>query len=282
MKNNDNILVIGGDRRYEYLYLELKKQNYKVFDFDITNISKNSDMDKYLDSEGKLSSFNIIILPIPYSKNKLTINSISNMLSIDYLLSLLIPGTIIYGGCFDDNFKEKCHSKKLMVWDFLNSPAFSLNNSIATAEGSILEAIIHSPLNLHKSNALVLGYGKCGTIISTKLISLNCNVCVCARKSLQRAKAYNNGCDTLSFDSLKEKIDQFDFIFNTVPAPILTKDILPYVNSNVTIIDIASNPGGTDFDFCKESNINAHLCLGLPGKYSPLASAKIILNCIKT
>lgn len=282
MNHKDNILIIGGDKRYEYLYLELKDKGYKVSAFDLPNVYDNSDMDRFLDSDSRLSEFNIIILPIPYSKNKITINSVSNNLATDYLLSLLTPGTVIYGGCFDELFREKCHSLKLMVWDFVDSEIFSLYNSIATAEGAILEAIMHSPLNLHKSKALVLGYGKCGSTLAKKLISLNCEVGVCARKIVQRAEAYDDGCDTFSFEKLKDKVYEFDFIFNTIPSMVLTKDILSKVKKNVTIIDIASHPGGTDFEACKKLNLNAQLCLGLPGKYSPLTSAKVICNCIKT
>lgn len=281
MNHKDNILIIGGDKRYKYLYSELKNRGYNIFPFDISNISECSDINKYFDSEGRLSSFNIIILPIPYSKNKRTVNSISNDLEIDYFLSLLNPGTVIYGGCFDEHFREKCHLQRLLIRDFLDSEIFSLYNSIATAEGTILEAIMHSPLNLHKSNALVLGYGKCGSTLAKKLVSLNCEVSVCARKIVQRAEAYDDGCEVFLFENLKDKINRFDFIFNTIPAMVLTKDILSCVNANATIIDIASYPGGTDFDFCKKTNLNAHLCLGLPGKYSPLTSAKVICNCIK-
>ena len=74
---------------------------------------------------------------------------------------------------------------------------------------------------------------------------------------------------------------KYDFIFNTVPAPVLTKERLQGVKPEVCIIDIASRPGGTDFSYCQESSIFAKLCLGLPGIYAPKSSAGILMEVIK-
>lgn len=64
-------------------------------------------------------------------------------------------------------------------------------------------------------------------------------------------------------------IHRFDFIFNTAPQKSLVDDILCRLKKNATIIDIASAPGGTDFDYCKKYGICAKLCPGIPGHYAP-------------
>lgn len=79
----------------------------------------------------------------------------------------------------------------------------------------------------------------------------------------------------------KIQCSKYDFIFNTVPAPVLTKERLQGVKPEVCIIDIASRPGGTDFSYCQESSIFAKLCLGLPGIYAPKSSAGILMEVIK-
>ncbi len=84
----------------------------------------------------------------------------------------------------------------------------------------------------------------------------------------------------MNFHQLSKNVSDYDFIFNTIPSLVLTENILNNVHKDTTIIDIASKPGGTDFDACKSLGINARLCLGLPGKYSPKTSAKIIYNSI--
>ncbi len=61
----------------------------------------------------------------------------------------------------------------------------------------------------------------------------------------------------------------------------MTKERLEKVSQEVTIIDIASSPGGVDYSATKEVGINATLCLGLPGKYSPKTSGEILVNAIE-
>ena len=40
------------------------------------------------------------------------------------------------------------------------------------------------------------------------------------------------------------------------------------------IIDLASKPGGVDFDSARKHEIKADLALGLPGKVAPKSAAK--------
>ena len=86
--------------------------------------------------------------------------------------------------------------------------------------------------------------------------------------------------EPIPLNELTRHIHKFDFIYNTIPSLILNRNILSNVNTEAAIIDIASNPGGTDFEACKHFGITARLCLSLPGKYSPKASALIISKCI--
>jgi len=46
------------------------------------------------------------------------------------------------------------------------------------------------------------------------------------------------------------------------------------------IFDIASAPGGCDFEYCRENNIFAILSLGIPGKEYPMEAGRIIADVI--
>ena len=52
------------------------------------------------------------------------------------------------------------------------------------------------------------------------------------------------------------------------------------MKKHVTIIDIASAPGGVDFAAAARLNLSAFLCPGLPGKYAPVSSAQAIADTI--
>ncbi len=52
----------------------------------------------------------------------------------------------------------------------------AVENSIATAEGMIAEAMIRSPKNLRGSRCLILGYGTCGRMLGSYLKGIGCEV----------------------------------------------------------------------------------------------------------
>jgi dipicolinate synthase subunit A len=78
-----------------------------------------------------------------------------------------------------------------------------------------------------------------------------------------------------------KKLNRFDFIFNTIPSTILTYEHLSKMKPEVTIIDIASAPGGLNHQYAAEKEIFSKLCPGLPGTYAPLSSAEIIEKTIE-
>jgi dipicolinate synthase subunit A len=88
------------------------------------------------------------------------------------------------------------------------------------------------------------------------------------------------GCRRVEFKQLKEIMKESELVFNTVPAPVLTAECLKHANPNVVIIDLAAQPGGTDFEAANYYGIKAILAPGLPGKVAPVTSGKILAEVI--
>ena len=146
----------------------------------------------------------------------------------------------------------------------------------------IAEAILSSTTNLHKSSCLILGYGRCAKTLGEKLKGLCGHIDIAARSAIALADADAASYGTLPLTDLNKRICEYDYIFNTIPSLVLTKDLLNKTNPQVVIIDIASNPGGVDFNAAKELGRSAKLCLGLPGKYSPKSSATFLTDYLLT
>ena len=127
---------------------------------------------------------------------------------------------------------------------------------------------------------LIIGYGRIAKILTDYLLALKGNITVCARKEIARAKATLKGAKTLDFNSVYGKLPKFNIIINTVPSQILKKEELKLINKNAFIIDLASLPGGIDFDSAKELGLKTIQALALPGKYSPESSAEFIEQAI--
>lgn len=75
-----------------------------------------------------------------------------------------------------------------------------------------------------------------------------------------------HGYEPLPLDNLKDHIHEFDIIFNTIPSLILDDEILTKVKKDALIIDLASKPGGIDFDAAKSYGLKVIWALSLPGK----------------
>lgn len=129
-------------------------------------------------------------------------------------------------------------------------------NAIPTAEGAIEIAISETPITIHGSKSLVLGYGKIGKILTKDLYGLGAETFAAARKHADLAMIEGHGYEPLPFTSLKNRIHEFDIIFNTVPSLILGGEVLKNVRKDALVIDLASKPGGAGFFFCNaKSNI---------------------------
>ncbi|WP_124067354.1 dipicolinate synthase subunit DpsA [Clostridium sp. E02] len=272
-----NFLLLGGDERQLYLSRILKQNGY-------TTTLHYDQEEPDFSLEKAIADSSVIVCPVPFTRDKINLYSKQGIkdLGIGNLLSLMSSKQTLFGGNVPDYVKEYALNHDIILFDYMDLLAVPLKNTIATAEGSVAEAIRYSPICLHQSQCLITGFGRCAKTLALKLKGLDAQVTISGRKESQLELAKAMGFTALSLDHLKDKIVDFDFIFNTVPAPILGEAQIRSMNSNVTIIDIASAPGGVDFEFCRQQGIRAKLCPGLPGIYAPETSAQILYEAIVT
>lgn len=277
---NYDFAIIGGDMRQIYMTNELISRNFSVIVYGLNNSLLSLSCYRAESLSEAINSSQIIITPIPLSKdgNNIISQQVYPDLTIENLCSLLSPDHKLYGGCFTIELKKYFETQNIFYYDFMDKEEVILYNTIATAEGTIAEVIMNSTTNLHGSSCLIIGYGRCARTLAEKLKGLCGHIDIVARSSNALAAAYADSYGAINFTDLKEKICLYDYIFNTVPALVLTKDLLINTNPEVVIIDIASAPGGVDYPIAKELNRNSKLCLGLPGKFAPKSSATFLIN----
>jgi len=71
-----------------------------------------------------------------------------------------------------------------------------------------------------------------------------------------------------------------DAIVNTVPALVITKDILEKARNDCFLLDLASAPGGIDFKAAEAIGLKVRWALSLPGKVAPMTAGDIIRRTI--
>lgn len=282
MAKQFDMAIIGGDMRQIYMANLLIERGFSIIIYGLNSNTLSKSIVKATSLHEAISKSKIIIGPIPFSRDHIHINSMDSFddLTIEAFESELTPHHTVFAGSIDKNLIDFCNNHDILIYDFMDFNEVSILNAISTAEGTIMEAIKNSNLNLHGSNTLVLGYGRCAKVLAKKLQGLDAKICIAARKPEDRYLANAYGYSAISLTDLLEEVSKYDYIINTIPALILDRTVLSNIKKEATIIDIASAPGGTDFAAAKELGLNANLCLGLPGKYAPSTSADILVNAM--
>lgn len=277
-----DIVMLGGDIRQIYMALYLRSLGYSVLTYGLSH-SIIQDICKPACSlkEAVLSS-NIVIGPIPLSSDNCNIPALtsSSDLNLEDLLKLLHSGQLLFAGMISDSVCLRCKEKQVECYDFMKEDSVAIENGISTAEGAIMEAIAKSKGNMHKAPTLVLGFGRCAKVLAQKLKGLDADVTICARKEADLAYADALGFDFCHLSDLSNQLECFEYIFNSIPTPILTRDLLCLIPKDTTIIDIASPPGGLDYEAARQLGLNYSHSLGIPGKVSPKSSGIILADYV--
>ena len=280
-----NIAIIGGDLRIVKLASMLKKENYNVKTYALEKTHELVDT-KTNSLKECVKDADIVLGPLPLSSNGEFVNTpfSEEKVQIEEVINE-IGGKTFIAGSIKQEVYEMAEEKDITVLDIIKREELAVLNAISTAEGAIQIAINETPKNLHGNNVLVLGFGRIGKVLSKMLDGIGARVACEARKTTDLAwiKAY--GYEPINLIELKENLNRFDIIINTIPYVVLDKDMLGQVKEDALIIDLASAPGGVDKQAVKELGIKFNWALSLPGKVSPVTSAEFmketLLNMFK-
>ena len=187
----------------------------------------------------------------------------------------LIGGTPVFCGCADSVRPFVSGA----VYDYAVREDFCIRNAALTAEGAVGRLITDYPGAVFGAEILVLGYGRIGRILSRCLRDLGAAVTVAARTQAVRTWARVDGHRASDF-ALTDP-ERYEVIINTVPAPVLSAEMIGRLRRDVFLMDLASLPGGVDQSAAQARGIRCIHALGLPGKTSPAAAGRIITDTIR-
>ena len=278
-----NISFIGGDSRIVELVKLLSKDKNEICLFGFGQCAELKKFKQASNLDESLQNAEIVITSIPLSKNGKSVNTsfTEKTILVEDLFEKAKNKKIITGNITEEIGKYIKTENNNEIVDVLKYEELTVKNVIPTAEGAISIAMEKSKITLHDSNCLVLGFGRIGKILAKMLHGLGAHVCCEARKhhDLAWIKAY--GYNGIHLNNLNERLNEFDFIFNTIPNLILDKTNLELVKKECILIDLASKPGGIDFEEADRLGLQNEWALALPGKVAPKTSAQYIYELIK-
>lgn len=283
MQKLNSSTIIGGDLRQVHLAKLLIDEGFlvKTFGFD-KNSERSTQLTNQNDIHLAIINSDIIILPLPFSTDGITINTplSNNIVYLKDFYENILPHQLVVGGRLDEKAFSEAGRHGFKIIDYFEREELTVLNAIPTAEGALQIAMEELPITIHGSNCLITGFGRISKLLSRMLSSLGAKVTVCARKYSDIAWIKAFGYNYTHYANLNDVINNFDIIFNTVPSLIFSEKELLSIKNEALIIDLASKPGGVDLLVAGRLGKKVIWALSLPGKVAPYTSGEIIKETI--
>ena len=272
----------GGDMRIVSLASMLEAAGHSVCCFALENAPADKIKSCSLCPAAAAAQADCVILPLPAENSHGGLNAPFSAFprSMEKLLSGLTPKTIICAGKPSSELLALAERQQLRMVDYFQREELVALNALATAEGAISVLLQNSPITIWDSKILIIGYGRIGKMLAERLRAMGAHVSVSARKPGDMAYVRAMGCKSLNSTELSGRLGGFDTVINTVPSLILNKELLTQLPPEVLLMDLASRPGGIDFEAAADMGLNVIWALGLPAETAPVTAGRIIMETV--
>lgn len=170
-------------------------------------------------------------------------------------------GATVIGGNLD-------HLGNVPKLDLLQDMQYLAKNAAITAHCAIRLGAEALPDTFQNLPVLIIGWGRIGKCLASRLKAIGCRVQVAARQEQDLAMLEALGYGAVAMMQLPQAAQKCKLLYNTVPAPVLDVEGLSCIS-----IDLASVQGLEG-----HSVIQAR---GLPGKMAPEAAGRLMGETIR-
>ncbi|MGE5549322.1 MAG: dipicolinate synthase subunit DpsA [Bacteroidota bacterium] len=272
------VAVIGGDLRQAAVAAEVARLGGRVRTYALPESTEPGVTGAGSLTEA-LAGANVVVLPISGVNRDGGVNTLPGLpvvkLDPEFWRALL-PGTLIVAGSLPKEAKRHVEAGGHRLVEYAEIDEIAILNSIPTAEGALQLAMEGLPITIHGCCCFVLGLGRVGLTTARLFKAVGADTWVAANRPALKARAHEMGCRSVGFCDLPGEIGRADLVVNTVPALVVPRELLVLTKPSVYLIDLASAPGGVDFEAAAALGRRAKLALGLPGKVAPESAGRIL------
>lgn len=281
MTNVETAAVIGGDSRQIYCAEKLRARGYKTLLYGFELSDDNAALGK-TDDLKKAMSADIIVLPLPVSKNGRLLNApfCDREIPLSEITNQITPEKKVFYGMGSRQLERALADSGCEFYDYYKFQSLLIKNALLTAEGVLGIITDKIPKTVFGMKVAVTGYGRIGYFTAKVLKALGAQVTVFARSPEQLTKAECAGLKTAEIQSFCCEKRNFDCLVNTVPAQILDDEALNALSPDTVIIETASAPYGVDFEKAKKKGFTVIKAFSLPGKTSPVSAGDAVADAI--
>lgn len=284
MLDDMTILIVGGDQRYIEVTKELRRQNAQVYLAGFDELTEKIDATHVSLKDVAYNQLDALLLPVsgtdqtgriqlaPFSSVDLRVTETHLKQTPDHCT--------IFTGVSNDFLNQLADRTNRELIRLFTRDDMAILNSIPTAEGTLSLAMNETDEIIHGSNVLILGFGRIGMTVGRLFSNVGAQVSVAARKLADLARIKEMGLQPVHMNQLDDVELSYDIFINTIPALIIDDDVLTRIQTEALIIDLASAPGGVDFQAAKQHGMTAIHALGLPGQVAPKSAGKMIAEVL--
>lgn len=248
------IAIVGGDEREQEIarLAVATGATVRAYGFPLPEKGINGVIAS--DSAGSaLDSAEIVLFPIPGMTTDGSIFATEKIVPDTTLLERMADGAHIVLGKADAGLRDAARACGIALHEYESDQELMLLRAPAIVEGALQIAIELTEITIHDARICVVGQGNIGTVLTRSLIALGANVTVAARNPVQRAAAYTMGAAAIPVDDLSQAAPEFDIVMSTVPAPVVTSEVIDQLPAHALVMDLSAPPGGCELDYARQS-----------------------------
>lgn len=282
-RDNMNVLVLGGDKRYLEIIKDFVKKDYHV---DLVGYQNKIPKTNILDIKNiDVSFYDIILFPVSGVKENYIISGEFDFKIDPDFLNKSHDKALIFSGIKTPTLNEILKNSNKDAIILMQDNTVINENVIPTVEGIIADIINHTDITLKGANILVIGYGHIAKYLVEILNTLGANTIVSIKEKEDEQILSNKEIPNILSNNrnlMSEVLKNSDIIVNTAPTLVLDKNYVNYIKDDAYVLDVASYPHGIDEEALIENQIHYKIYLGIPSKVAPKTSGLILTKKINT
>lgn len=264
------IAVLGGDDREQEIARLAATTGAKVSAFGFPYPEDGVEGVTLASSaEECLAQADYCFMPIPGIAMDGSIFANEKIIPRDELLSKMNSNAHIILGKADEGLHQSAGNLGIGVHEYEHDNELMLLRAPAIVEAAIRIIIENTAITIHDANICVVGMGNIGSVLTRSLVALGAHLSVAARNPVQRALAYTLGAKGITLEEFKANCDKFDILLSTVPAPVVSKEIIDQLTSARLVMDLAAPPGGVNLSYAESKGHKAIWARAL-GRRAPI------------
>lgn len=265
------IMFIGGDARMRYAAEKLSENHETVL---------------FSAEQRPGEAFDAIVLPMPLTKDGKTVFAPREQspLPFDLLYETLRGSadehTLVLAGGEAPALSDCCDKLGCRYINYSAFETLTLRNAALTAEAALCLLSQSGDGALLGSSVLITGSGRIAFFLAERLRACGAAVTLAARNKDKRELARLSGYRVITLRGLPETLSEFDYIANTVPAPLFDEALFAEMRKTAVYQELASLPEQPRKAYAERFGIQYIYAGGLPGKYSPRTAGAFIAEVV--